>query len=362
MKPTTIDVAPQRSIVRFGYDPDLVTAVKTIPGRKWDPSTKTWTVPSTWSSGLADFIVRSHATVIDPDGRLAPPPPPPELDDTVTAIDVPGTDSAHLHPHQAQFVAAIQAGSRTALLADQPGLGKTASALVSLEAVGSKRAVIVVPAVVKTAWDREAARWTPNRRTVVLSGRTPGAIASDIDTVIINYDVLAAWQSALTIWKPDALVLDESHYIKDSKSGRGKAAKALGKGMLPNGLRLALTGTPIPAKPKDLINQLEAIGMLPEVADTPWEFLQTYCNAHQNKYGWDFDGASNLGELHDRLVAGGMVRRLKTDVLDLPDKTVAELPVTLTGGPRPSKPPRRSSCLAWLPSPRRSSPRRRLRR
>jgi len=331
MTPTTINALGQRSTIRFDYDPGLVAAVKTIPGKQWDPPTKTWTIPSTWTSALADFIALSSAIVTDPDGRLAPPPPPPDLDAAITAIDIPGTDSAHLHPHQAQFVAAIQAGSRTALLADQPGLGKTASALISLEAVGSKRAIVVVPAVVKTAWEREAARWTPARTTLVLAGRTPTAIPPDADTIIINYDVLSAWQPALTAWQPDALVLDESHYVKDPKSGRGKAAKVIGKSMLPSTLRMAVTGTPIPARPKDLINQLETIGMLPAVADSAWDFLLTYCNGHKNQWGWDFDGASNLGQLHDLLVAGGMVRRLKTDVLDLPSKTVANLPVTLTG-------------------------------
>lgn len=328
---TTIHVSPQCSTVRFGYDPDLVAAIKTIPGKRWDPDTKTWTIPTTWNSALATFIATTGATVIDPDGRLAPPPPPPELDGTITTIDIPGTDSAHLHPHQAQFVSAIQAGSRTALLADQPGLGKTASALVAIEAVDSKRAVIVAPAVVKTAWEREAARWTPNRSTMVLSGRTLSPIPADIDTVIVNYDVLAAWQSTLMYWRPDALVLDESHYIKDSRSARGEAAAAIGGSMPPTALRMAVTGTPIPTRPKDLINQLEAIGMLPSVAGDRWEFLQTYCDAFEDRYGWNFDGASNLDELHDRLVAGGMVRRLKKDVLNLPERTVADLPVTLTG-------------------------------
>jgi SWI/SNF-related matrix-associated actin-dependent regulator 1 of chromatin subfamily A len=50
-------------------------------------------------------------------------------------------------------------------------------------------------------------------------------------------------------------------------------------------------------------------------------FARRYCNAHQNGYGWDFTGASNLGELQMKLRTSCMVRRLKQDVLkELPAK------------------------------------------
>src|SRR3954451_12858242 len=66
-----------------------------------------------------------------------------------------------LMPHQAQLVAATAAGHRTFLLADEPGLGKTAQALLAAEAANAYPLLVVVPNVVKTNWAREAGRWTP---------------------------------------------------------------------------------------------------------------------------------------------------------------------------------------------------------
>lgn len=63
--------------------------------------------------------------------------------------------------HQARVLGAAQQGHRTFLLADEPGLGKTAQALLAAQVAGAYPLLCVVPSVVKTNWAREAARWTP---------------------------------------------------------------------------------------------------------------------------------------------------------------------------------------------------------
>ena len=75
-----------------------------------------------------------------------------------------------LMPHQGQLVGATAAGHRTFLLADEPGLGKTAQALLAAEAANAYPLLVVVPNVVKTNWAREAARWTPHRPATVVQG------------------------------------------------------------------------------------------------------------------------------------------------------------------------------------------------
>src|SRR6185437_13078618 len=57
-----------------------------------------------------------------------------------------------LMPHQGQVVAAAEAGHRTFLLADEPGLGKTAQALLAAQAADAYPLLVVVPSVVKTNW------------------------------------------------------------------------------------------------------------------------------------------------------------------------------------------------------------------
>ena len=63
--------------------------------------------------------------------------------------------------HQAQLIAAAESGHRTFLLADEPGLGKTAQALLAAEAANAYPLLVVVPNVVKTNWAREVELWTP---------------------------------------------------------------------------------------------------------------------------------------------------------------------------------------------------------
>src|ERR671914_2883580 len=75
-----------------------------------------------------------------------------------------------LMPHQAQLVAAAAAGHRTFLLADEPGLGKTAQALLAAQAANAFPLLAVVPNVVKANWAREAGIWTPRRTPTVIHG------------------------------------------------------------------------------------------------------------------------------------------------------------------------------------------------
>ena len=79
-----------------------------------------------------------------------------------TSLAAPG--GLELMPHQAELVAAAAAGHRTFLLADEPGLGKTAQALLAAQAANAYPLLVVVPNVVKTNWAREAGLWTPSVR------------------------------------------------------------------------------------------------------------------------------------------------------------------------------------------------------
>ena len=80
-------------------------------------------------------------------------------------------------------------GHRTFLLADEPGLGKTAQALLAAQAANAYPLLVVVPNVVKTNWAREAGLWTPNRPATVIHG-DGDTIDGFADIVIVNYEVL----------------------------------------------------------------------------------------------------------------------------------------------------------------------------
>jgi hypothetical protein len=233
-----------------------------------------------------------------------------------------------LMPHQGQLVAAAAAGHRTFLLADEPGLGKTAEALLAAEAANAYPLLVVVPNVVKTNWAREAARWTPRHPATVVQGdgKTADGFA---DIVVLNYEVLDRHLGWLGDFGFRGMVVDEAHFIKNKTSQRSQHVLALADRIRSRAARpllMALTGTP-------LINDIEDFRVI-------WQFL-----------GW-IDDSKPLDELMDALedtgltpadrgfdtaarqcvIDAGIVRRRKLDVAaDIPARRIADLPVELDG-------------------------------
>ena len=235
---------------------------------------------------------------------------------------------AELMPHQGQLVAAAAAGHRTFLLADEPGLGKTAEALLAAEAANAYPLLVVVPSVVKTNWAREAARWTPHRPATVVQGDGE-AVDGFADIVVLNYEVLDRHMGWLGDFDFRGMVVDEAHFIKNKASQRSQRVLALSdriRSRMARPLLMALTGTP-------LINDIEDFRAI-------WQFL-----------GW-IDDSKPLGELMGALedtgltpadrgfhaaarqcvIDLGIVRRRKLDVAaDIPARRIADLPVELDG-------------------------------
>jgi hypothetical protein len=251
---------------------------------------------------------------------------------TSSCMDLPEPASLTAHGgmplmrHQAQVVAAAAAGHRTFLLADEPGLGKTAQALLAARAADAYPLLAVVPNVVKANWAREAQLWTPKKQVTVVhgNGETVDAFA---DIIVVNYEILdrhVGWLGRLGF---RGMIVDEAHFIKNKSSQRSQLALTLSERIrkrTPDALLMALTGTP-------LINDIEDFTAI-------WQFL-----------GW-IDETKPLGALMDALedtgltpadrgfrsaarasvIAQGIVRRRKVEVAaDIPARRIADLPVEL---------------------------------
>jgi SWI/SNF-related matrix-associated actin-dependent regulator 1 of chromatin subfamily A len=92
---------------------------------------------------------------------------------------------------------------------------------------------------------------------------------------------------------------------------------------------VGLTGTPVLNKPFELWPLLKIIR--PELFPSRWGFGKRYCDPKMTPYGWKFDGADNLGELHNILVARVMIRRLRADVLpQLPAHRTQVVPLPIS--------------------------------
>src|SRR5215211_9044640 len=133
-----------------------------------------------------------------------------------------------LRPFQRAGVAyALRA--RRAFLADEQGLGKTVQALAALEEDGAFPAVIVCPASLKLNWKRETRHWLPHRSVAVVSGT--GTVAPAAELTIVNYDIVHAHRTRLALRRPKALVLDESHYVKNPRAKRTQSVRRLAESL-----------------------------------------------------------------------------------------------------------------------------------
>jgi SWI/SNF-related matrix-associated actin-dependent regulator of chromatin subfamily A-like protein 1 len=225
-----------------------------------------------------------------------------------------------LHPFQRAGVRYALERRRT-FIADEQGLGKTVQALATLEADGAFPAIVVCPASMKLIWERETEKWLPGRTVAVLEGRTAGGWSEEAETadiVVLNYDILEAHSRPLAAREPKALILDESHYVKNPRAGRTKAALELAEHMPDDALRLGLTGTPILNRPEELVAQLRVLGRLRDFGSGA-------------RLSRRFRSAASNDRLHWNLRAHCYVRRTKKQVLpQLPSKRQDMVPITLS--------------------------------
>ncbi|HEU4465534.1 MAG TPA: SNF2-related protein, partial [Agromyces sp.] len=154
-----------------------------------------------------------------------------------------------LMAHQARFIESARQGHRTFLLADEPGLGKTAQSVLAASVTDAYPLLAVVPNVVKMNWAREVERWTPHRRATVIHG-DGDSVDAFADVVVVNYDVLDRHMAWLSTMGFRGMVVDEAHFIKNLQSQRSRNVLALAERIrrnTPGGdpLLLALTGTPL---------------------------------------------------------------------------------------------------------------------
>ncbi len=246
-------------------------------------------------------------------------PPVPEFD----RLSPKGLE---VMPHQSRFLEAVRTGGRTFLLADEPGLGKTAESVLAASVADAYPLLAVVPNVVKMNWAREVARWTPQRRATVIHGDGEG-IDAFADVFIVNYEILDRHLSWLSSIGLKGIVVDEAHFIKNLGSQRSQNVLSLAarvREQTRDPLLLALTGTP-------LINDVEDF-------DAIWRFLG-WTNGEKpgpelmaklDATGLTPADKAFYPEARDAVISMGVVRRKKKDVAhDLPDKFVADLPVEL---------------------------------
>lgn len=290
-----------------------------------------------------------------------------------------------IEPYEYQKQAAIffDTCNGRALLGDQPGVGKTASAM-TYAAWKGKKTLIVCPANLRLNWRKEILnftkekafvyKWKPAKKSDKINYTKEESLFhiisySSLDTYITIEmshkckNVFCGWaerndkkrykdkvcpscgvrnmvtsratknitftsdQEGVTLNPDDyeILVMDEAHYIKNDSADRTKLAKKNFKN-IPS--KILLTGTAIKSRPYEFFSLLNFL--YPEEWSNAHSFGLKYCAAEKNNFGWDYNGASNLDELFEK-ISPFFLRRLKKDILKhLPPKTYTAIPIELS--------------------------------
>jgi SWI/SNF-related matrix-associated actin-dependent regulator 1 of chromatin subfamily A len=243
---------------------------------------------------------------------------------TVDEVNIDYSKYDHRPPlsHQKEAIEKL-VGSRRFILADDMGLGKTTSTIIAALETGAKKILIICPASLKINWEREIANYS-DRPCYIAEGKK---FSTESDFVIVNYDILKNFHdpkdkenSLLIQSKFELVILDEAHMVSNAQAQRTKIINNFVKDIKRVWL---LTGTPMTSRPMNYYNLLSIIES--PVAQNWMAYAIRYCQGFQFRAGnrkiWNVTGASNLEELRER-TSKQILRRLKEQVLDLPEKII----------------------------------------
>jgi SNF2 family DNA or RNA helicase len=323
--PVNVELDETGEHIVIGADWRFKELCKSIPGATYDAKTQLWRVPTSWSSCLAlrstfrdDLVLGENITAwatnerstrIDPSNILRELEQLPE-----------GEGDEDLFPHQRAGVKFLSTAKR-ALLADEPGLGKTAQAIRAIKKLQDDGedvfpALIVCPNTLKKNWKREFEKWWPGVKVQVISGtavqRRKQFEEENVDVYVVNWESLrslsrlAPYGAVALARCPEckghdarvttgrcevherelnqidfkAVVADEIHRSKDPKS---KQTRALWAASGDAKIRFALTGTPIANNVLDLWSILHWLSPADWPSKTRW--IDRMVNTMLNAFG-----------------------------------------------------------------------------
>lgn len=259
-----------------------------------------------------------------------------------------------LLPYQvtgAAWLAQRLAANQGSILADDPGLGKSAQTIAALTITGSFPAVVVCPSSVKVNWAREFQYSLAKPRVAIIAGRS-GAL-KPADVYVLNYSLIKSRELQLQELKPKAVVFDEAHELKEPRATHSHRASVATRLAAWSRRVVLLTGSPIMNNPSEMWRLLH-------MADPDdWRFFEDfemrYLKAsptdekdHGTRIVTSRGRAEHLDELQAR-IQPLMLRRRKAEVQsDLPAKSRRSVLVDLDLNDRKMYQAAERDVIAWL--------------
>lgn len=341
--------------VSFKYDPTLVNLVKTAPERWWNANVKEWEIPDTYLDNILTAIESKGYTISRFDERT-------EEEKQTTSVETKEIDIPNDYEFKTKAWAQFQLdcvkygiNNNSFMLGDQQGLGKTWQALqiacIRKKLFGIKHCLVICCVNPnKYNWMDEVEQHTFEKGYILgtrYRKRTGKAyIGSSEDKYadlinindsffqITNIETLRYKKTIEVIGRngvpkhktvyPIAdrikelvdqgeigyIIIDEGHRCKDSTSQQGRALLDIKD--CPN---VIMSGTFLLNSPIDLFTPLKMVGA---ERHSLTQFKTHYC-VMGGYGGHQIVAYKNLGELQT-LLSSVMIRRLKSEVLDLPPK------------------------------------------
>lgn len=356
------------------YDPHLVEVDRSITGRRFDQTKKCSYAPfvnfpqvlnkylkegfsfdQTFLTGIRQFLNTNTdfqdwrvADIYDQvmkkqeqKNRIAPADKFRKLNDyDVSRLGLPSTFKPYIHQ---RLGIGFLLESQTGVLGDEMGLGKTMQVVVAVDILLKRgditKVLVVCPNALKLNWQYEIERFSaikPDKITVVegTPKKRQVLIENSEQWLVINYEAVRIELDHLVSAfgdQPFVMICDESHKIKSPTAKQSKACLALGQHAA---RKFLLTGTLVANKPEDVWHQIWFLDAGQTLGD--WrEFRKQYCIEQDFKFGRrhvrKIVGYKNLETLRNQL-QHVMLRRTKSECLDLPDKIYQTIPVQMTTG------------------------------
>uniref|UniRef100_A0A8C2K123 SWI/SNF-related matrix-associated actin-dependent regulator of chromatin subfamily A-like protein 1 n=1 Tax=Cyprinus carpio TaxID=7962 RepID=A0A8C2K123_CYPCA len=285
VKGKCVVVSRCRLEVDIGYQADVIAIFKKMPSKNYDMKTRKWNflledygklklseLPAVEMEPLPPAVLQSFSAQFEKSESRAPVPPEADL----SHVDPQLTRS--LMPFQRDGVNFAVSREGRLLLADDMGLGKTVQAICIAAYYKSEWPLLVVaPSSVRFTWAEAFRRWLPSVRAdsinVVVTGRD--SLRSGLIN-IISYDLLNRMDKQQPSSPFSVIIMDESHFLKNMKTARCRAALPL----LKTAKRvILLSGTPAMSRPAELYTQILAVR--PSLFPRFHDFGTRYCDAKQ---------------------------------------------------------------------------------
>jgi SNF2 family DNA or RNA helicase len=319
--------------------------VKEVPGARYDTHAERWRVPLSWTScitlrglygdtftageKLAAWSWELYRTRIEPAMRMRDQL---ELDEPFPLLDELEADRDRKLYNYQRVDLKFLLTNRRALLANEPGLGKTGVVIRFLQMLQKKNehpfpALIICPNSLKFAtWQDELATWAPEFSVQVVDGgavKRRKQLETDAQIYVINYESmrlhskLAGYGSIALTEKETTLkelnhigfktvISDEAHKIKDVKAAQSRAVWEV---MHEADNRIVMTGTPISQDVGDLWSLLHAIE--PTWFPAKTKFLNRWAATSMNYFGgMEVLGLNPHTEAEFRKAVDPLIRRI----------------------------------------------------